>query len=51
MVLFTPHAQGRARRFYERHGWRHAADDFADERFGMPTAEYRYDLSAAPTRE
>lgn len=47
MVLFTPHAQGRARRFYEREGWTHVADDFADERFGMPTAEYRYDLSGS----
>ena len=47
MVLFTPYAQGRARRFYERQGWRHARDDFADERFGMPTSEYRYDLSGS----
>ena len=44
MVLFTPYAQGRARRFYERQGWTHVADDFADERFGMPTAQYRYTL-------
>lgn len=44
MVLFTPQAQGRARRFYERQGWRHVADDFADERFGMPTSQYRYTL-------
>lgn len=44
MVLFTPHAQGRARRFYEREGWAHVRDDFADERFGMPTAEYAYSL-------
>lgn len=44
MVLFTPHAQGRARRFYERQGWVHVADDFADERFGMPTAQYAYTL-------
>jgi RimJ/RimL family protein N-acetyltransferase len=44
MVLFTPYAQGRARRFYERQGWRHVADDFADERFGMPTSQYAYTL-------
>lgn len=45
MVLFTPYAQGRARRFYERNGWTHVADDFADERFGMPTSSYTYDLT------
>jgi RimJ/RimL family protein N-acetyltransferase len=44
MVLFTPFAQGRARRFYEREGWTHVADDFADERFGMPTSQYTYTL-------
>jgi RimJ/RimL family protein N-acetyltransferase/ribosomal protein S18 acetylase RimI-like enzyme len=44
MVLFTPQAQGRARRFYERQGWRHVADDFSDERLGMPTAQYAYTL-------
>jgi RimJ/RimL family protein N-acetyltransferase len=44
MVLFTPYGQGRARRFYERQGWRHVADDFADERFGMPTSQYAYTL-------
>jgi RimJ/RimL family protein N-acetyltransferase len=44
MVLFTPYAQGRARRFYEREGWTHVADDFADERFGMPTSQYSYTL-------
>lgn len=44
MVLFTPYAQGRARRFYERQGWRHVADDFTDERLGMATVQYRYTL-------
>lgn len=44
MVLFTPYSQGRARRFYERQGWTHVADDFADERFGMPTSQYSYTL-------
>ena len=44
MVLFTPLAQGRARRFYEREGWTRVRDDFSDERFGMPTVEYSYSL-------
>lgn len=47
MVLFTPAAQGRARRFYERQGWVHVADDFADDRLGMPTSQYRYDLTGS----
>jgi GNAT superfamily N-acetyltransferase len=38
--LFTPAGQARARRFYEREGWRlHDLGDFAG--FGMPLAEYR----------
>lgn len=38
--LFTPGQHMRARRFYEREGWKlhHEADD---EHFGMPLAEYR----------
>jgi RimJ/RimL family protein N-acetyltransferase len=44
MRLFTPAAQGRARRFYERHGWRTAGPARDDERFGMPTVEYVRDL-------
>jgi GNAT superfamily N-acetyltransferase len=44
VVLFTPYAQGRARRFYERQGWTHVADHFGDERLGMPTVQYRYIL-------
>jgi RimJ/RimL family protein N-acetyltransferase/GNAT superfamily N-acetyltransferase len=44
MVLFTPYAQGRARRFYERQGWTHVTDHFGDERLGMPTVQYRYTL-------
>jgi RimJ/RimL family protein N-acetyltransferase len=44
MVLFTPYAQGRARRFYERAGWTHVADDVADPLLGMATSEYSYIL-------
>jgi RimJ/RimL family protein N-acetyltransferase len=44
MRLFTPAAQGRARRFYERHGWRPAGPAREDERLGMPTIEYVRDL-------
>jgi RimJ/RimL family protein N-acetyltransferase len=44
MRLFTPAAQGRARRFYERHGWRVAGPAREDERFGMPTVEHRREL-------
>jgi GNAT superfamily N-acetyltransferase len=40
MRLVTPAAQGRARRFYEREGWRAAGPPADDERFGMPTIEY-----------
>ena len=38
--LFTPTGQARARRFYQREGWREAADPF-DADFGLPTIEYR----------
>ena len=39
--LFTPAAQARARRFYEREGWR-LVGELPDHRgFGMPIAEYR----------
>lgn len=44
MVLFTPLAQGRARRFYERRGWRLVAEHHHDELFGMGTVEYALDL-------
>jgi GNAT superfamily N-acetyltransferase len=43
--LFTPAAQGRARRFYEREGWALSAPPFFDERFGMDIAEYRRAIS------
>jgi RimJ/RimL family protein N-acetyltransferase len=38
--LVTPAASGRARRFYERLGYRPVAPASEDERFGMPTIEY-----------
>jgi RimJ/RimL family protein N-acetyltransferase len=45
MHLVTPAAQGRARRFYEREGWRTVAPPADDARFGMPTVEYARDVS------
>ncbi|WCB91658.1 acetyltransferase [Baekduia alba] len=44
MHLVTPAAQGRARRFYERCGWRTVAPPVDDARFGMPTIAYARDL-------
>jgi GNAT superfamily N-acetyltransferase len=41
--LFTPSAQARARRFYERRGWIAVAEAF-NEDFGLPLAEYRLSL-------
>jgi GNAT superfamily N-acetyltransferase len=38
--LFTPEGQARARRFYQREGWRLHAEG-VDAHFGMPLAEYR----------
>lgn len=43
MRLFTPAQQARARRFYEREGWR-TVREFDDDRLGLPVAEYRLDL-------
>jgi RimJ/RimL family protein N-acetyltransferase len=44
MHLVTPAAQGRARRFYERAGWRTAGAPVDDERFGMPVVAYAREL-------
>jgi predicted N-acetyltransferase YhbS len=41
MRLFTPAAQERARRFYEREGWALARPPAFDERIGLDVAEYR----------
>ena len=43
MRLFTPADQERARRFYEREGWRIAAAEMDDE-IGFAVVEYRLDL-------
>jgi GNAT superfamily N-acetyltransferase len=45
MRLFTPAAQARARRFYEREGWTPAGAPFDDLDFGMPLVEYRREIS------
>ena len=43
--LFTPFAQARARRFYEREGWSAAAPPFMEEHWGgMELVEYRRPL-------
>lgn len=42
--LVTPAGQARARRFYEREGWR-GGTPFEDEAFGMALVEYRRELS------
>jgi GNAT superfamily N-acetyltransferase len=44
MRLFTPAAQARARRFYEREGWTLFGEPRHDERIGFEMAEYRYAL-------
>jgi GNAT superfamily N-acetyltransferase len=41
MRLFTPAEQGRARRFYEREGWRLAEGPYADTELGLSIVEYR----------
>jgi putative acetyltransferase len=43
MRLFTPAGQARARRFYEREGWR-LVREFDEPRLGLDMAEYRRDL-------
>jgi GNAT superfamily N-acetyltransferase len=45
MRLFTPAAQARARRFYEREGWTVAGDASDAPEFGMPLVEYRRAIS------
>jgi len=39
--LFAAAGAGRARRFYEREGWRASGDEFDDPGFGLPVVEYR----------
>jgi hypothetical protein len=43
MRLYTPADQARARRFYEREGWRIAAT-VDDNEIGFRVVEYRLDL-------
>ena len=43
--LFVAAGQGRARRFYEREGWRPAGDPFDDAVPGLTMVEYRYTLT------
>jgi len=40
MRLWTPQGAGRARRFYEREGWRPTGNVHKDSPFGLPTVEY-----------
>jgi GNAT superfamily N-acetyltransferase len=47
MRLFTPAAQARARRFYEREGWTPAGAPFDLFDFGMPVVEYRRAISSS----
>jgi GNAT superfamily N-acetyltransferase len=44
MRLFTPAAQRRARRFYEREGWVQVGEEFHDPAPGLVFVEYRYTL-------
>ena len=44
MRLFTPADQARARRFYEREGWRLTGAD-PDDEIGFTVVEYRLDLA------
>jgi RimJ/RimL family protein N-acetyltransferase/GNAT superfamily N-acetyltransferase len=45
MRLATPQAQGRARRFYEREGFRTDGTVIDDTGFGLPMVEYRLPLT------
>jgi GNAT superfamily N-acetyltransferase len=47
MRLFTPAAQLRARRFYEREGWTAAGETLDAPDFGMPLVEYRLAISSS----
>jgi GNAT superfamily N-acetyltransferase len=48
MRLFTPAAQVRARRFYEREGWVQAGEEFHSPGPDLVIVEYRYRLAAEP---
>jgi GNAT superfamily N-acetyltransferase len=44
MRLFTPARQSRARRFYEREGWRLHGEPYVDGELGLAIVEYRRGL-------
>jgi GNAT superfamily N-acetyltransferase len=46
MRLFTPVAQARARRFYEREGWEQAGPEFLAEHLQLMLVEYRRALGS-----
>jgi len=48
MRLFTPVAQARARRFYEREGWRTHGEPAMDAGLGLEVVEYRRALPPPP---
>jgi GNAT superfamily N-acetyltransferase len=47
MRLFTPAAQARARRFYEREGWTATGEASDSLGFGMPLVEYRRAINSS----
>jgi hypothetical protein len=49
MRLFTPVAHHRARRFYEREGWRARGEDFYEPSLRLVIIEYRLALRAPPS--
>jgi GNAT superfamily N-acetyltransferase len=46
MRLYTPVAQARARRFYEREGWEQTGEEFHSPGPDLVIVEYRYPLAA-----
>jgi hypothetical protein len=50
MRLFTPVAQARARRFYEREGWRPRGEEFHVAALGLVLIEYRVAVPRAAGR-
>jgi GNAT superfamily N-acetyltransferase len=50
MRLFTPAEQARARRFYEREGWRRVDGPYVDEELRLAIVEYRLELAPFPSR-
>jgi GNAT superfamily N-acetyltransferase len=47
MRLYTPAEQTRARRFYEREGWRPVDGPYTDDEIGLAIVEYRRELPSA----